>query len=108
MRGMRRLWRAAGTVTAVLAPGLLERAVEAGLRSFFVGFETLNPANLAEQRKYQNMRRDYAAAIRRLHDVGVMINGMSSSVAISGPTASSTDGDRFCAAPPLMKRRWPA
>jgi radical SAM superfamily enzyme YgiQ (UPF0313 family) len=75
MRGMRRLWQAAGTVNAVLAPGLLERAVEAGLRSFFVGFETLNPANLAEQRKYQNMRRDYAAAIRRLHDVGVMING---------------------------------
>jgi radical SAM superfamily enzyme YgiQ (UPF0313 family) len=40
-----------------------------------VGFETLNPANLAEQRKYQNLRRDYAAAIRRLHGLGVMING---------------------------------
>ena len=75
MRGMGRLWQAAGTVNAVLAPDLLERAVEAGLRSLFVGFETLNPANLAEQRKYQNMRRDYAAAIRRLHDLGVMING---------------------------------
>ena len=34
------------------APGLLERAVDAGLRSLFVGFETLNPANLVEQRKY--------------------------------------------------------
>jgi radical SAM superfamily enzyme YgiQ (UPF0313 family) len=75
MRGMRRLWQAAGTVNAVLAPGLLERAADAGLRSLFVGFETLNPANLAEQRKYQNMRRDYAAAITRLHDLGVMING---------------------------------
>jgi radical SAM superfamily enzyme YgiQ (UPF0313 family) len=75
MRGMRRLWQAAGTVNAVLAPGLLERAVESGLRSLFVGFETLNPANLAEQRKYQNLRRDYAAAIRRLHGLGVMING---------------------------------
>jgi radical SAM superfamily enzyme YgiQ (UPF0313 family) len=75
MRGMGRLWQAAGTVNAVLAPDLLERAVAAGLRSLFVGFETLNPANLAEQRKYQNMRRDYAAAIRRLHDLGVMING---------------------------------
>jgi radical SAM superfamily enzyme YgiQ (UPF0313 family) len=72
---MGRLWQAAGTVNAVLAPDLLERAVEAGLRSLFVGFETLNPANLAEQRKYQNMRRDYRAAIRRLHDLGVMING---------------------------------
>jgi radical SAM superfamily enzyme YgiQ (UPF0313 family) len=75
MRGMGRLWQAAGTVNAVLAPDLLERAVEAGLRSLFVGFETLNPANLAEQRKFQNLRRDYTAAIRRLHDLGVMING---------------------------------
>ena len=75
MRGMGRLWQAAGTVNAVLAPDLLERAVEAGLRSLFVGFETLNAENLAEQRKYQNMRRDYSSAIKRLHDLGVMING---------------------------------
>jgi radical SAM superfamily enzyme YgiQ (UPF0313 family) len=75
MRGMGRLWQAAGTVNAVLAPGLLEQAVKCGLRSLFVGFETLNEANLLEQRKYQNLRRDYAAAIRRLHDLGVMING---------------------------------
>jgi len=75
MRGMGRLWQAAGTVNAVLAPGLLERAVDAGLRSLFVGFETLNPANLVEQRKFQNMRRDYGEATRRLHDLGVMING---------------------------------
>jgi len=75
MRGMGRLWQAAGTVNAVLAPGLLERACEAGLRSLFVGFESLTPANLLEQRKYQNLRRDYSAAISRLHDVGVMVNG---------------------------------
>jgi radical SAM superfamily enzyme YgiQ (UPF0313 family) len=55
MRGMGRLWQAAGTVNSVLAPDLLERAVACGLRSLFVGFETLNPANLAEQRKYQNL-----------------------------------------------------
>jgi hypothetical protein len=42
MRGMGRLWQAAGTINAVLAPDLLERAVEAGLRSLFVGFETLS------------------------------------------------------------------
>src|SRR6188472_2942931 len=75
MRGMGRLWQAAGTVNSVLLPDLLEKAVASGLRSLFVGFETLNPANLVEQRKYQNLRRDYAAAIRRLHDLGVMING---------------------------------
>jgi radical SAM superfamily enzyme YgiQ (UPF0313 family) len=75
MRGMGRLWQAAGTVNAVLAPDLLERAVACGLRSLFVGFESLSAENLREQRKYQNLRRDYAAAIRRLHDFGVMING---------------------------------
>jgi radical SAM superfamily enzyme YgiQ (UPF0313 family) len=75
MRGMGRLWQAAATINSVLAPDLLERAAEAGLRSLFVGFESLSSANLLEQRKFQNLRRDYTAAIRRLHDLGVMING---------------------------------
>lgn len=74
MSGMGRVWQAAGTVDSVLAPGLLERAVEAGLRSLFVGFETVNAANLAAQRKRQNVGRDYAAVVRRLHDLGVMVN----------------------------------
>ncbi|HEY1389369.1 MAG TPA: radical SAM protein [Ktedonobacterales bacterium] len=74
MRGMGRLWQAAGTVQSVLRPGLLEQAAASGLRSLFVGFETLNPSNLREQRKYQNLNRDYSAAIRRLHDLGVMVN----------------------------------
>lgn len=75
MAGMGRLWQAAGTVQSVLKPGLLEKAVQAGLRSLFVGFETLNPQSLIEQRKHQNLHRDYNAAVRRLHDLGVMING---------------------------------
>lgn len=75
MTGMGRLWQAAGTMQSVLKPGLLERAVDAGLRSLFVGFETLNPNSLREQRKFQNLHRDYSAAVRRLHDLGVMING---------------------------------
>src|SRR5439155_1292729 len=50
MRGMGRLWQAAGTVNSVLASGLLERAVDCGLRSLFVGFETFDPANLRSQR----------------------------------------------------------
>lgn len=75
MRGMGRLWQAAGTVKSILAPHLLEQAVAAGLRSLFVGFETVSQANLKEHHKYQNLNRDYTAAIRRLHDVGVMVNG---------------------------------
>src|SRR5882724_10375429 len=75
MKGMKRLFQGAGTVNSVLAPRLLEKAVESGLRSLFVGFETLSRNNLLEQNKYQNLDRDYRAAIRRLHDAGVMING---------------------------------
>jgi len=75
LRGLGRLWQAAGTVQSVLKPGLLEKAVASGLRSLFVGFETLNPTSLAAQHKTQNLNRDYGAAIRRLHDLGVMING---------------------------------
>src|SRR5512133_1267566 len=75
MIGVGRLWQAAGTVQSVLKSGLLEKAVAGGLRSLFVGFETLNPTNLVQQHKYQNLNRDYSAAIRRLHDLGVMVNG---------------------------------
>jgi len=75
MRGMNRVWQAAGTVASVLRPDLVEKAAAAGLRSLFVGFETLSSANLRDQRKPHNLDRDYSAAIRRLHDNGVMVNG---------------------------------
>src|SRR4029453_11859951 len=74
MAGGGRLWQAAGTVDGVLARGLLEQAVRAGLRSLFVGFETVNGDNLAAQRKRQNIGRDYAAVVGRLHDNGGMVN----------------------------------
>jgi len=98
MKGMKRLWQAAGTVNSIslgtqaslpassranpaqarmpaYPARLLEKAVESGLRSLFVGFETLNRNNLVEQNKYQNLDKDYIAAIRRLQGAGVMING---------------------------------
>jgi radical SAM superfamily enzyme YgiQ (UPF0313 family) len=79
MQGMGRLWQGAGTVNSILEtrfqPRLLEAAVASGLRSLFVGFETINTANLQAERKFQNQNRDYASAIRRLHDLGVMVNG---------------------------------
>ncbi|MDP6543970.1 MAG: radical SAM protein [Phycisphaerae bacterium] len=74
MRGMGRLWQGAGTVESVLRGDLIEKAAGAGLRSLFVGFETLDNANLKNAGKFHNMRANYAAAVRRLHDLGVMIN----------------------------------
>ena len=79
MRGMGRVWQAAGTVNSILEdraePHLLEKALASGLRSLFVGFETTDNAGLLEQGKYQNLNRDYGAAISRLHGLGVMVNG---------------------------------
>lgn len=99
MRGMGRVWQAAATVDSVLRPGLLEKAVEAGLRSLFIGFETLHAGNLQNQHKFHNLTKEpstkftkitkkwpensalsvysvakYERAIRRLHNLGVMIN----------------------------------
>lgn len=74
MRGMNRVWQAASTVDALLAPGLLEQAVQAGMRSVFVGFETINAGNLAAQRKRQNIDRSYEQVARRVHAAGAMIN----------------------------------
>jgi radical SAM superfamily enzyme YgiQ (UPF0313 family) len=75
MRGMGRLFQGAATVDSVLHGDLIERAAEAGLRSLFVGFETLSPANLRQSNKKQNLGRDYAAVVRRLDDLGIKING---------------------------------
>lgn len=75
MRGMGRLFQGAATVDSILRGNLIEEAAEAGLRSLFVGFETLSPANLAGSNKRQNLGRDYKAVTDRLHSLGIMING---------------------------------
>jgi radical SAM superfamily enzyme YgiQ (UPF0313 family) len=75
MMGMRRLFQGAATVDSVLRGDVIERAAEAGLRSLFVGFETLTPENLKRSNKRQNLGRDYKAVTDRLHSLGIMING---------------------------------
>ena len=72
---MGRVFQGASTVGAILQGDLIERAAEAGMRSVFVGFETLDPENLRLHSKRQNLARSYEDAIRRCHDLGVMVNG---------------------------------
>lgn len=75
MRGMNRVFQGAATVQSILDGDLIVKARDAGLRSIFVGFETFSPENLRAENKYQNLSRDYAACVRRLHELGIMING---------------------------------
>jgi len=75
MRGMGRIFQGAATVDSILEGDLIERAADAGLRSIFIGFESLNAKNLEQSNKRQNLGRDYERVIQRLHDLGIMING---------------------------------
>ena len=75
MKGMGRLFQGAATVDSILRGDLIERAADSGLRSIFVGFETLTPENLRRSNKRQNLGRDYKAVADRLHSLGIMING---------------------------------
>ncbi len=75
MRGMKRVFQAAATVDSILRDDVIEEAAAAGLRSLFVGFETLSPDTLAGAGKRQNLGRSYRDVVRRLDDLGVMING---------------------------------
>ena len=75
MRGMGRVFQGAATVDSILRDDTIEYAAAAGLRSLFVGFETLSTSGLQGAGKRQNLGRDYRAVVRRLDDLGIMING---------------------------------
>jgi radical SAM superfamily enzyme YgiQ (UPF0313 family) len=75
MKGMNRVFQGASTIDAILRGDLIEKAAAAGLRSVFVGFETLSDANLSQSNKKQNLGKSYEEATKRLHSLGIMING---------------------------------
>ena len=74
MKGMGRVFQGAATVDSILRDDVIERAAEVGLRSLFVGFETLAERGLASTGKHQNLGRDYRDVVARLNDLGIMIN----------------------------------
>jgi len=75
MKGMGRVFQGAATVDSILRDDLIEDAAAAGLRSLFVGFETLSSRGLEGAGKRQNLGRNYSEVVRRLDSLGIMING---------------------------------
>ena len=75
MKGMGRVFQGAATVDSILRDDLVEDAVAAGLRSLFVGFETLSSRSLAGAGKRQNLGRNYSEVVCKLDGLGIMING---------------------------------
>jgi radical SAM superfamily enzyme YgiQ (UPF0313 family) len=73
--GMGRLFQGASTVNAILKGNLIEQAAKTGMRSVFIGFESLTNESLKFSNKQQNLGRDYEAAIRRLDSLGIKVNG---------------------------------
>lgn len=74
MSGLGRIWQAAATVDSILRDALIEKAAAAGLRSLFVGFETLGAAALRGVNKKHHLNQNYAHAIQRLQELGILIN----------------------------------
>ncbi len=75
MRGMNKVFQGAITVGSVLTDDTIELAYEAGFRSAFIGFESINPNNLLAMNKQSNLGQNYNEAIKRLDQLGIMING---------------------------------
>lgn len=75
MRGMGRVFQGAVTVKDVLADDLIEQACEAGLRSAFIGFESIRAEGLRQVNKQSNIGQDYKSAINKMDNLGIMING---------------------------------
>lgn len=75
MKGMGRLFQGAVTVNSILEDDLIELAYEAGFRSAFIGFESIRKRNLVLANKQSNVNQDYHSAIKKLDELGIMING---------------------------------
>lgn len=54
---------------------LMQRMVEAGFRTVFVGIETPDEVSLAECNKKQNMNRDLIDSVKNLHRAGLQVRG---------------------------------
>lgn len=75
MKGMNRLFQGAITVDSILDDDTMEIAYEAGFRSAFIGFESIDQENLISANKKSNLGKNYNEAIKRLDQLGIMING---------------------------------
>ncbi|HPR74099.1 MAG TPA: B12-binding domain-containing radical SAM protein [Bacteroidales bacterium] len=54
---------------------LLSLMTQAGIRSTFIGIETLSEESLCLSKKYQNRNRDMTAEIRKIQEAGLQVSG---------------------------------
>jgi radical SAM superfamily enzyme YgiQ (UPF0313 family) len=73
--GAERIWSAAVTLDVTDDERLVDEMARAGCTGVFVGFETLNPANLDEARKRGPRPADYSRRVDVFHRCGIQVNG---------------------------------
>lgn len=70
---LKKRWYSQCSVSLAEDDELLSLAAQSGCRGVFVGFESLSQDNLRAWRKSFSRARDYARAIRKLHDAGIAV-----------------------------------
>ncbi|NLX21524.1 MAG: B12-binding domain-containing radical SAM protein [Phycisphaerae bacterium] len=75
LREVRKIWSAAVSVDVTDDPDLVREMALAGCTGVFVGFESLNDANIAAARKKSPASDDYARRVEILHRYGIQVNG---------------------------------
>jgi radical SAM superfamily enzyme YgiQ (UPF0313 family) len=69
------IWSAAVSIDTTNDPSLVREMALAGCTGVFVGLETLQPENIADQRKKSPAPGEYARRVGILHDHGIQVNG---------------------------------
>ena len=67
-------WHAAVSADIGQHDQLLDQMAEAGCKSLFIGFESINTYSIRECHKGQNRITDYDRTIAKIHDRGMMVN----------------------------------
>lgn len=67
-------WNAAVSANIANMPELLDEMAEAGCKSLFIGFESINEKSLSNVHKNQNNVKQFEKLVSKIHKRGIMIN----------------------------------
>ena len=75
LRPLEKIWSAAVSIDVTDDASLVREMAMAGCTGVFVGFESLQNANIRDAGKKSPLTEEYARRVRILHDHGIQVNG---------------------------------
>lgn len=75
LRPLEKIWSSAVSIDVADDPSLIRDMALSGCTGVFVGFESLNDANIQGAGKKSPKTADYARRVRIFHDNGIQVNG---------------------------------